>query len=91
MLRIWNVYWWSQEEGDFRVGVVYAADEEDAREAWRSYLHGFRMTRPAAPGQPQHAFVDWIYPEWDAALKEGRVSMSSPVGESWRGADFVEG
>jgi hypothetical protein len=53
MLRKWNVNWWSQEKGDFPVGVVYAADEQDAREAWRSYLNGMRVTGPAEPGHPR--------------------------------------
>jgi hypothetical protein len=78
-MRIWRV--WGV---DSLVGEVVAGDEQEAREAWRSYLNGFRVTEPGGPVPSPH--VRWIREDWEAGLKH--ADAYSPAMQSWRGYEF---
>jgi hypothetical protein len=71
---------------DTPVAEVVAADEQEARGVWRSYLNGFRVTDPGA-GVPA-PFVVWADPDWDRQLAS--ASENSPAMQSWRGSEFTE-
>lgn len=86
-MRVWGVIWWNQDKGDHEIGKVVAADEQEARKVWRSYLNGFGVTEPGSG--VSSPYVMWIDPDWDTAIKGGLPEFSRAM-QSWSGADFVE-
>jgi hypothetical protein len=81
-----RVYRVDSMTGGTPVAEVVATDEHEARDVWRSYLNGFRVTDPGGP--VASPFVLWVDPDWDKQL--AGASEYSPAKQSWRGSEFTE-